>query len=144
MWVAAVVTTGAGVWYVWTQTAGRELYFDEQGVAHGSGVTETRYRSGALMAEERYERGRLARSTWYRPDGSLVARTDWKNGTGLGYYLREDGSVRARMQYVDGVAHGQAVYYTPEGHVERFAEFRDGTEVTASTTAATAPAPGAE
>jgi antitoxin component YwqK of YwqJK toxin-antitoxin module len=79
---------------------------------------------------ERYSRGRLVESTWYRPDGSIVAQTKWKNGSGLGYYLREDGSVSARMQYVDGVAHGQAVNYREDGSVERFAEFRDGVEVT--------------
>ncbi|MHC4618081.1 MAG: toxin-antitoxin system YwqK family antitoxin [Planctomycetota bacterium] len=105
------------------------LYFDEEGFPHGTGSREYFYESGVLKLKERYINGRLYRSVWFRPDGKVVATTNWKDETGVGYYLREDGSIRVKMHYVNGFAHGQATYYREDGLVERYAEFRNGVEV---------------
>ncbi len=52
-----------------------------------------------------------------------------RDESGLGYYRREDGSIRARMLYVNGLAHGTAVYFDADGSVIREVMFREGVQV---------------
>ena len=100
---------------------------DSSGFMHGSGWWRYHYDSGALKLEERYRAGRLSLSRWFRPDGSLIAETRWRKGDGVGYFLRDDGSVRSKMEFRNEKAHGQAVYYRDDGvTVDYVAEFRDG------------------
>ena len=105
-----------------------KLHFDEQGVAHGTGVREYRYESGELMLEDFYDDGRLERSIWFRLDGSTIREEYWQDGAGTGLYLRQDGSIRVAMPYVNGIAHGMAVYYNSDGTISNVVEFVRGTK----------------
>jgi antitoxin component YwqK of YwqJK toxin-antitoxin module len=85
------------------------------------------------MLEEHYVAGRLSFSRWLRPDGSVVAETLWRDGDGNGYYLRQDGTIRTKMEYRHGLADGQSVYYKEDGvTVDHVAEFREGHKVETS------------
>ena len=100
---------------------------DSRGFMHGTGWWRYHYVSGALKLEEHYVAGRLSLSRWFRPDGSMIAETHWRGGDGIGYFLRDDGSVRSKMEFRNEKAHGQAVYYKDDGvTVDYEAEFRDG------------------
>ena len=105
-----------------------EFYFDKQGVAHGTGVREYRYDSGELMLKDHYESGRLEHSVWFRPDGTTIREEDWQAGAGTGLYLRQDGSIKVAMPYVNGIAHGMAVYYNPDGTISNVVEFVRGSK----------------
>ena len=56
-----------------------------------------------------------------------------KESGGVGYYLREDGSIKCKMQYQYSpsdrmyLAEGTAIYYAPDGSVEKSVEYRNGT-----------------
>ena len=105
------------------------LTFDAQGVARGTGERTYTYKSGATQLREEYVRGELVRSRWFKPDGALVQETKWIDGTGEGIYLREDGSVRARVPYVDGVADGEATNYDEAGRPVEVVTYRRGRRV---------------
>jgi antitoxin component YwqK of YwqJK toxin-antitoxin module len=103
---------------------------DANGFIHGTGRWLYHYDTGPVMLEEHYRAGRLSFSRWFRPDGSLVAETRWQNGNGVGYYLRQDGTIRIKMEYRDERAHGPAVYYKEDGvTVDHIAEFQDGNKI---------------
>lgn len=99
---------------------------DRNGFPHGTGTMRFYYDSGALMLVERFKAGIAVEHTWYKPDGSVVASTKTPNGTGVGYYLRQDGSIRMKMEYVDGLAHGPPVYYDRDGSVHRRVIYKNG------------------
>ena len=126
----ALVGVGFGLiaWYFSGYMPGT-YHRDENGFAHGTGWAYYYYDTGDLMLEEKYVAGKGQYSRWFRPDGSVVAETHWEDESGVGYYLRQDGSIRARMQYVNGFAHGTAVYFDKDGSVIREAVFREGVEV---------------
>lgn len=105
------------------------LRFDEQGEAHGTGERVYLYESSEVMLREQYVDGRLELSKWYAPDGTLVEETDWIDESGIGVYLRQNGSIQVRMTYVNGLAEGTATYYDEEGNVTKEVEFRDGQPV---------------
>lgn len=107
----------------------RPLTFDGQGVPHGTGQKIYKYKSGATKARDEYVDGKLVRSRWFRPDGTLVQETKWVDGTGEGIYLREDGSIRIRMQYANGVAEGEAKEYDEAGNVTKVMQYRGGQPV---------------
>ena len=102
---------------------------DASGFPHGTGTETYRYKSGAVKLVEDYRRGSLVRSVWYRPDRTVVATTDWVDESGVGYYLREDGSVRSHMTYVRGIAEGAATYYDEAGNIVGEAVFKDGSRI---------------
>lgn len=102
------------------------LTFNEQGQARGTGTKIYRYDSGEVMLREHYNDGRCVLSQWYTPGGQLIQDTHWINGTGEGIYLRQDGTVRIRMSYVNELAEGPAVYYDENGNVVKRVVFRDG------------------
>ncbi|MCH8805725.1 MAG: hypothetical protein IH986_06525 [Planctomycetes bacterium] len=104
------------------------LYFDTEGESHGTGTRGYFYESGELKLEDRYIAGQLVEETWYKPDGSIVAIEQFRDESGVGYYLREDGSVRVKMTYVHGVAHGPATYFSADGRIERVVNFIEGRE----------------
>jgi antitoxin component YwqK of YwqJK toxin-antitoxin module len=124
---AAVVAIGA-VALFWDAIPGT-LYRDRDGNAHGSGVKTYPYRSGAIQLREEYFRGKLVRSEWFKPDGTSIHVTEWQNEAGEGIYLREDGTIRIRQTYTNGLAHGQTIYYAEDGSVLGEAEFHEGVRV---------------
>jgi antitoxin component YwqK of YwqJK toxin-antitoxin module len=118
----------------------RSLTFDAQGVAHGTGERVHSYKSGAVQLREGYVDGKLVLSRWFKPDGTLVQETKWNNGNGEAIHLREDGSIRTRMQYVAGVAEGEAREYDASGNVTKVVQYRGGQRVSESDPPATRPA----
>jgi len=83
-----------------------------------------------LKLEEHYLAGRLRLSRWFRADGSLIAETHWHSGNGVGYFLRDDGSVRTKMEFRNEKAHGPAIHYEDDGvTVDHVAQFRNGQKV---------------
>ncbi len=125
----ALVVMGFGLlaWYLSGYMPGT-FFRDENGNPYGTGWTYYYYESGELMLEEKFVAGKGQYSRWFRPDGSVVAETNWVDESGVGYYLREYGSIRARMLYVYGLAHGTAVYFDTDGSVIREVMFHEGHE----------------
>jgi antitoxin component YwqK of YwqJK toxin-antitoxin module len=80
-----------------------------------------------------------ALSRWFKPDGTLIQETVWANGTGEGIYLRDDGSVRSRMRYVNGVAEGEAKEYDEGGNVTAVLQYHLGQRASGSRHPSTAP-----
>jgi antitoxin component YwqK of YwqJK toxin-antitoxin module len=117
----------------------KPLSFDAQGVPHGTGERITNYKSGAIKIREEYKNGELIQSRWFKPDGTLIEETNWKNGTGEGIYLRDDGSIRQRMNYVNGVAEGEATSYDEAGNATKVI-YHAGKPVDEPSTSATQPA----
>jgi hypothetical protein len=138
---------GAGIFLVvavfvyvsWDHLPGT-FRLDANGFPHGTGTERYFYRSGRLMLAEQYRAGDLKLSTWYRPDGSIIQVTDWQDGEGTGIYLRDDGSIRVRMHYVRGVADGKAIYYNPDGSVQREQWYSAGQPLASQPATATTPA----
>ena len=105
------------------------LTFDENGFPHGTGVKQYNYDAGPLMLEENYQSGKLVQSIWYRPDGTVIRQEEWENGSGTGIYLRQDGTIRAALPYVNGVAHGIGVDYDEMGHATNTVEYKRGQKI---------------
>jgi antitoxin component YwqK of YwqJK toxin-antitoxin module len=78
-----VAVSGLFAWYLSGYMPGT-LNFDDNGFPHGTGTKRYFYESGALKLEESYYAGNLETSRWYRPDGTLVMKTKWKAGSGVG------------------------------------------------------------
>jgi antitoxin component YwqK of YwqJK toxin-antitoxin module len=104
------------------------FYRDASGFPHGTGRHTYHYRAGNIQLVEEYFRGKLARSEWFKPDGSVVWKTEWHNEDGVGVYLREDGSIRRRMTYVHGLAHGPCTYYGADGRIMCESVYEDSGE----------------
>jgi len=102
------------------------LTFDEHGQAHGTGEKTYHYDTGEVMLRDQYVDGQLEYSRWYAPDGSLIEETDWVDGAGEGIYLRQDGSIRLRMNYINDLAEGPATFYDEDGNVTKVVEYKDG------------------
>ena len=102
---------------------------DENGLPHGTGAMRYYYPSGNLKLCELYFAGNLTESTWYHPNGSEIAITKWQDGCGVGYYVREDGTIRTKMEFVDGLAHGIGMYYNRDGTVNCEVRFKHGVPV---------------
>ena len=133
VFVAAVFCALALYWEYLPGT----LHFDGIGLPHGSGTRQYFYDSGALMNEEHYRAGVMTRSTWYKPNGEVIATTIWKRDrANVGYFLYPNGSIRSKMEfrydpetrlYVEDETRDR-IDYAPDGTIER--EFRDGKEIT--------------
>ena len=116
----------------------QKLWFDANGHAHGTGEEVYAYTSGAPKLREEYKHGKIIRSRWFKPDGTLIQETDWENGTGEGIYLREDGSIKQRMQYVNGIAEGEAMNYDETGRATKVS-FHAGKPVPEASAATSQP-----
>jgi antitoxin component YwqK of YwqJK toxin-antitoxin module len=121
-----VVAMGCGV--VFYDAFPGTLRFTDEG-PRGTGVATYVYPGRALKLRERYVRGQIQKSEWFRPDGTLIQTTNWVDGAGEGIYLRDDGSIKTRMNYIKGLAEGTATYYAPDGTVTGSAEFQNGSRV---------------
>lgn len=71
----------------------RGFYRSEDGTPHGTGSEILKYPSGRSAVVNHFKDGKATSSEWYRPDGALIARTDWTSGNGTGYALSDDGKV---------------------------------------------------
>ncbi|MCC9656730.1 hypothetical protein [Rhodopirellula halodulae] len=95
---------------------------NKDGFPRGTGVAEYHYDDGSLMIREWYFRGLIYRSTWFTPDGRELATETYDKATGgVGYYLRQDGTIRSKYTYeympdvnMYGNA-GKPVYYDASG-----------------------------
>ena len=123
----------AGVWLYVAGYVPGTLRKRPDGFYFGTGTTTHRYTNGAIALEDYYRAGKLKHSKWYKPDGSVVAETSWRNGTNVGYFLRENGTIRIKMPYIGKRAHGLAIYYKEDGvTVDHVEEFRDGVKVSST------------
>jgi len=115
------------IWYSWRFIPGT-AYRDDLGEIHGTGTIEYFYGSGRVRASEQYVNGQLRASEYYKPDGSLVAVSHWRGGTGVEYYLREDGSIQRIIPCKNGIAEGIAIDM-PIDQPAREIVYRAGTPV---------------
>ena len=125
---ALLFATSIYAWYASGHMPGT-LYFHDSGFPHGSGRKAYYYATGALKLEECYTAGQLQKSRWHRPDGTLLHETKWIAGSGVGYYLRDNGTVKSKIEHVNGLAHGDAVYYDEQDKIERITPYREGVQV---------------
>ena len=108
--------------YTYSDAIPGTYHKNESGFPHGTGVAEYHYENGALMIREWYFRGLIYRSTWFATDGREIATEEFDKATGgVGYYLRQDGTIRSKYTYeympelnVYGNA-GNPVYYDASG-----------------------------
>jgi antitoxin component YwqK of YwqJK toxin-antitoxin module len=121
-----------GIWFWWDYLPGT-LYRDRMGFQHGTGVTRYYYDTGELMSEEWIRAGVPVQSRWYRPDGSIVATSIYDRKTGgIGYYLRQDGSIRMKVHYAFDpkermyFADGEAIRYDEQGAPIETIQYRHG------------------
>lgn len=103
------------------------------GWPRGTGRATYYYECGALKLEEWYRAGILTKASWYRPDGTEIATSRFdKESGGVGYYLREDGSIKSKLRYEFSpsdrmyVAEGTATHFAPDGSVEESVEYENG------------------
>ncbi len=126
--IGSAVLIPLALWALSGQMPGT-LYFDQSGAPHGTGTQRAFYGSGKLKLEDRFFAGELVEETWYKPDGTVLANEKFVSGCGVGYYLRDDGSIRVKMTYVDGISEGTATYFSTNGEVTHTAEFVRGQKV---------------
>jgi hypothetical protein len=108
--------------YIYSDAIPGTYHKNEHGFPRGTGVAEYRYDNGSLMIREWYFRGLLYRSTWFTPAGQELATETYDKATGgVGYYLRQDGTIRSKYTYeympelnVYGNA-GNPLYYDANG-----------------------------
>ena len=88
------------------------------------------------MLKEWYRGGLIYRAAWYHPDGIEVATTEYDKKTGgVGYYLRQDGSIKSKHTYAySPIDHGyladaQATFFGVDGTVEKIVKYENGVEV---------------
>jgi hypothetical protein len=124
-----------GLFLSWEYLPGT-LSFDNCGYPHGTGTRQYFYKSGRLQLEEYYRAGLIVRGTWYRPDGAVLVRTEMsKKDGGAWYYLRDGGTIQSKMESQYNAesgsydAEGTAVYYRPDGSIERTVQYHHGIPV---------------
>ena len=117
----AVITVFLGSINYWDAIPGT-LYEDNNGFLHGTGQAEYFYDDGSLMLCEWHFRGLIYRSTWFKPAGTEIATERYNKKTGgIGYYLRQDGSIKSKYVYEYSPEHngyvsaGRPVYYDQFG-----------------------------
>jgi len=96
---------------------------DPNGFPHGTGQAEYQYDDGSLMIREWYFRGLIYKATWFKPDGTEIATETYdKASGGIGYYLRQDGTIKSKYTYEYSpedrlyVNAGFPVYYDRNGN----------------------------
>ena len=97
--LVAVAAIALAVFTNWDAIPGT-YYKPANGFPRGTGVAEYHYDDGSIMIREWYYRGRIYQATWFTPDGlELVTETFDKDTGGVGYYLRQDGTIRRKHTY---------------------------------------------
>ena len=93
------------------------FYRNDEGNPRGTGVEEFHYPDGSIKVATEYECGVAIRSTWYKPDGSVFKVTEWDDGRGIWYMLRDDGSLKSECMGANDLMHGTMTYYDREGNI---------------------------
>ena len=95
----AAVAMGLAVFLNWDAMPGT-FHKTPNGFPRGTGTAEHNYDNGSLMIREWYYRGLLYKSTWFTPGGIELATESFDKQTGgVGYYLRQDGTIRSKHTY---------------------------------------------
>ena len=122
LFAVAVIAVALCLVIYWDAIPGT-YYKDERGFPHGTGRAEYSYEDGSLMIREWYFRGLIYRSTWFKPDGTEIATETYdKTSGGIGYYLRQDGTIKSKYTYEYSpednlyVNAGSPVYYDRSGN----------------------------
>ncbi len=110
------------------QTQHENAHIDEDGKPI-QGEKVYHYDSGKVMLSEEYQNGMLLKSRWISPDGDVIRVTDWQEGSGVGVYLRQDGTIRVIQTYADGIAEGLTAYLDEHGKLIKLVEFKGGQPV---------------
>ena len=104
--VALLVVAVAGLWALWDYLPGT-IHRDASGFPHGTGWLHSAYRGGRPLADEWYFNGIPKQTTWYRPDGSTVATTDWDDETGGDFYFLDAAGTVSQVTHC---------VYSPSNH----------------------------
>ena len=99
---------------------------DTNGLIVGTGWRYYYYNNNKLQIKEAYINGKLVFSSWFRPDGTLLASQQWVDGIGVQYFLWDNGQIKTRMPMVNWKANGVATYYSSDGKINRTVEYKDG------------------
>jgi hypothetical protein len=84
------------------------------------------YPGGQLKLRERWIGEQVVKSTWYRPDGSVVASSALDDGAGFGLYLDDEGNVKKIMFYRDGFADGLAITIDSSTSQATISHYKEG------------------
>ena len=110
------------------QTQRENVHIDEDGKPI-QGEKVYHYDSGKVMLSEEYRNGMLLTSRWMSPDGNVIRVTDWQEGSGVGIFLRQDGTIRVIQTYADGIAEGLTAFLDEHGKLIKLVEFKGGQPV---------------
>jgi antitoxin component YwqK of YwqJK toxin-antitoxin module len=120
------------VWRNWEYLPGT-YYVDSDGHPHGTGQETYYYDSGRIRLVESYRAGVIVKQTYYRPNGEVIVTSAFdKERGGVFYVVRQDGTIRAKypcqFSAADSefLAHGEAIYFRPDGTVEKTMEYLNG------------------
>lgn len=105
------------------------LRIQRDGKAWGTGTRVYYYKRPPKPVQliEYYHAGTFKRSEWFDPKGNLVWSVDWNNGDGWGVYMRQDGTIKVKVLYEDGVnSSGTKVYFDPSGTEVSKEQFDEG------------------
>lgn len=91
------------------------------GKAWGTGTRTYYYKCPPkpIQLIEYYHAGTFTRSEWFDLQGNLVWSVDWKDGDGWGVYMRQDGTIRIKVLYDNGVNDNSPeskIYLDPSGN----------------------------
>lgn len=80
---------------------------------------------GKLFSTDYYEYGSRSKTFFYDTNGTETGMFDYyKNGIQKLFY--SDSSVLQEIEYLNGLAHGKAVWYYPDGKIETVGNYFDG------------------
>jgi len=105
------------------------LHFGPNGFPRGTGWRTYESARGTVSLRDYYKCGKLEKSLWYKPDGTVIREESWADGSGTGLYLYDDGSIKAAMPYVRGKAHGFAIYWNRDGTMREVVQYHRGEKV---------------
>lgn len=88
--------------------------------AWGTGVHAINYSTGDVQSRHWFVAGRHTKSSWYRPDGTLISETIVEKGKRAKFYqLYDDGRVSDEFYLRDGIADGPWMHFDRNGTLER-------------------------
>ncbi len=127
--VASIVTVIVAAYFIVPRIPGTLRI--QGGKAWGTGTRTYYYKRPPKPVQliEYYHAGTLTRSEWFDLQGKLVWSLDWKDGDGWGVYMRQDGTIRIKVLYDNGVndnSPGTKIYLDPSGNEVSKEQFDEG------------------